>query len=382
MTTDYYERLVVLPTATYFDQLLELTGPSKVARSILLARAEALLELERGMPDKKRINQIRDTFRESPSEFYRFVSTFLADFPPELLETDRYKIVDGLTITVKPQLEFLKVNEEGLWIRHLTFQPTRLISENDALKLAWLNAKGVEIVPFSIYEFLRSAMVCYRAGVLPGAIALAAIAFEATLKETLKRRDALWIERQGFKTSLGQIDAYREDEQVRFEVKIEGAAQKLRDHFKNHQPRGPKGWLGNVKFQVRRDIIDKTPSSERRELALIPNVNQDRDLLASNIRNNPTKIAADRFEQYNNIASARGLFLIDSFSPESAEVLRQVRNKIIHWDDDEIENIEIDGVLLIDFIQDVRSVQTTLANLAEFVSNSFYDVESMVEKAK
>jgi hypothetical protein len=261
----------------------------------------------------------------------------------------------------------------------LTFQLEPFDLKSDTLGLAWLNEGEDEIVPFSLYEFLRSAMVCYRAGHYLGAIALAAIAFEASLKEALKKAGRLWIEEQQYKLTPGRIDAYRQGEDVRLEITIKGATMDFREYFNNQSPKDQEGRLGSVKFNIRRKQNYEDPSIEHRELALIPKPLY-RDLFASNLRDIPKRKKADRFIQYIQLAEKYGYFQEAIFSGESADVLRQVRNKIVHWDEKNPNEL-IGGMLLSDYIQEPRRVRTILADLAWFVSYLFEEAEEAGEKA-
>lgn len=372
MTRTYADRLATVPTATNFDQLLALTGPSAVARAILLDRARILLQLDLG---SGKDTDIKRALAESPLEFYRLVSNFLADFPAELIETDRDKIVDGLTIEVEPQSEFLKVNEDGLWLRYLTFQTPPADLESDALKLAWLDAKGSEIVPFSIYEFLRAAVTCYRAGLFPGALALGAIALEASLKDTLRRANRHLIERRDYKTASGRIDAYPKGEDIQFRITIEGAPLKLKEYFDNQRTDEAQYHLGNIKFNIRRRNSDEE-SADQRVLELIPKSEEHEKLFAPDtLVETPTRREARRFAQLCDLAEQYGYFQSENFNPESVYVLRQVRNRIVHWDEQQINDAQIREMSLRDYITEPHRVQKTLADLAEFVSYLFESAE-------
>lgn len=368
MMRTYADRLATVPTGSNFDQLLALTGSSEVARETLLYRARILLQLDLGSGKDA---DIKRALAESPLEFYRLVSNFLADFPEELLEIDRVKIADGLTIEVEPQSEFLKVNEDGLWLRYLTFQTPPADLESDALKLAWIDAKGSEIVPFGIYEFLRTAVTCYRAGLFPGALALGAIVLEASLRDALRRANRHLIERRDYKTASGQIDAYLKGEDIQFQITIKGAPLRLREYFDNQRRDEAQYHLGNIKFSIRRRNSDEE-SEDRQVLELIPKSKEHEKLFAPDtLVETPGSREARRFAQFCDLAEKYGYFQSENFNPESAEDLRKIRNHIVHWDEQQIDDAQIREMPLQDYITQPHRVQKTLADLAEFVSYLF-----------
>lgn len=365
----------------HFAQFLGLIGNDKDKRDALVD----VYAQELGDPvwGAYTLEQVKNDIQQEPMRLFMLVSALLADPPQELGLDDQRKITHGLHVILLHNVEYLTVTNDGVWIRELVLDAPQGLVPQQTLRFNRYEYRlnsGIsvdEIVPVSVFNYLKSAVVCYHAKLFPTALALAAIAFEACLREVLRGlgRDIITL-LPPYKPATVQVDAHLDGGQPKLSFKVKGACQDIRQYFMQNPPTGMGGFLGNVKFDI---IRDKLPSggsgtgSSRKVSLRIKADHRYVDLLSSSQQETtPRQQRADKFADFNKAAEQAGRLQAKQLSPNSAEVLRQVRNYLVHWDETSLQEVLSNGQTVLQYISNQNTVRSTLVNVADFVSSEYY----------
>jgi len=361
----------------HFRQLLRLLDRHDYMQSALLNTYVQ----ELGEPDWRdySLDQLRQDVEAEPILYFMLVSLFLGDPPPMLNFTDRMGIADSLRIAIS-DFERLSVTDNGVWLRELVHDPPDDTVGAQPLRIARyeyrLNSRAGtdEIVPFAVFDYLKSSVVCYRTRIYTAALALAAIAFEACLREVLRgrHRDVITLP-PPYRPAKAQVDAYLFKERPTLVFKVKGACQDLQQYF---QERGcnNKRFLGNIKFDITRDELLSSEGQSRVPLRLEAD-RQYVDLLSSDqLETTHRQRNADKFSEFNEAAERAGRLQARRLPLASAEVIRQVRNYLVHWDESCLEEELRNGQTVREYIADTDTVRSTIEDVVSFISNEYYEL--------
>jgi hypothetical protein len=373
MITNAYEDCLDFSTQRYFKSFLELLGKQKEHGKLLTSYAQALF----GDQTLKGLSDLRKLLDESPIAFFFLASHYFADPPSMLSSTDRIRVAENLVVPVQTGFEYLTMTDSGLWLRNLS------VSKNDqdaeeVLVLSWYAPQSPDIVPLSIYQFMKSAALCFRSDLFQGTLTLAAIAFEACLRQAIIEHGIhiLQVGRK-YPPIKAQIDAYNDDPQVRLGITLKGATERLEDYFEHKANHAGKDWLGNFVFRIAREDLLTDDGEQVKLWVDVPQ--EKRSYLCSDKVTTPGNKHADRFKEFTAIAEQHGWFREAIIPGDSAEVIRLVRNKLVHWDDSSLDDTDIDGMTLREHINDRNRVLGTLKDLALFISEIYEGLAALTK---
>jgi len=390
MPTSYVHQSGV-PMSKYFDQFMELLGAEK-------AKREALQRLytgeigDRSLEDYT-IGQIKEDITYNPMRFFALVSALLGTPPRALSVDDRLRIANGLEITVRSQSEYLKVTDQGVWLRELVLKPPH--DPHDEVRVGVhryeyhlsMETGSTEIVPTPVLQYLRSAIICFNEAMLMAAAALAAIAFEACLRAVLRGlgHNTRTLP-PSYKPGRARIKPYLTGQELQLSFEVRDGCCDIREHFLKDSPCETASSMGSVKF----NIVRQAPKSEgstgnipKRVSLIIKTDRETADLLTSDqhYETGKTKILRS-FREFSKAADRHGMFRASQLSPETRETLLQVRNYLIHWDPSRLNQILHAGQTVADYINDPLTINKTLQDVTDFISNKYYSlrVHQMIEK--
>ena len=299
MITNEYVDFLDFPTKSYFRNFLRLIGKRDEHKELILSQARELF----GDESLVSLRELSSLFEEDPVAFFYLVSHYMDDPPVILSAEDRYRVAKNLEVPVRSEIEYLTITDTGRWLRNLNVGDNLKASES-ILQLSWYAPELPDIVPMSIFQFIKSATHCFRAGLFQGALTLAAIAFEASLRQAINEYGIQVIEIGRKYTPIRvQIDAFNDDPQVKFGIKLKGAKEKLADYFEGKADESSRHWLGNFDFRINREDL---LMEEGDYVKLWVDVSEHkRDFLSSDVTT-PTDKSADRFSEFNEIAYQHG----------------------------------------------------------------------------
>jgi hypothetical protein len=381
MPTDYVQQSGT-PVQEHFAQLLDLIGGNREKRKALLfVYAEELGDPAQGGYTLKQVEQ---DILDKPMRFFMLVSALLADPPVALDAADRQRIVQGLRIPLVPDREYLAVTDTGIWLRELAVEPS------SSKEPVWLQIARYEyllsgpsgdrgIVPMFVYQYLKSAASCYREELLPAAVALAAIAFEACLREVLKGFGHDMIECQPpYKPAHARVKAYLTGQLPSLSFDVAGACRDIHEHVLRSAPKGPQNYLGTIKF----DIVREDPPTRGANTGTSPRVClriradcPTADLLSSDERETTHgHREAKKFVEFCEAARRSGHFLARRVAPDTVDTLREVRNHLVHWDESSLNTKLRNGQTVDEYANTEQTVRTTIRDVAGFISGEYYDL--------
>jgi len=350
----------------HFTQLLRLLDPDRGKRDALVESAKEIM----GEQEDYMLAQVKDDIQQDPLLFFKLVSKFLGDPPRPLKADDRKRVAEGLRVPVRTD-EHLVVDYDGIWQRELVLDDDLPLWVRINRYGYWLGAD--EIVPMPVLDYLKPATVCYRGGLFPAALVLGAIALEACLREVLNKRGLDKIA-PAYKSAQARVDAYLCGGQPQFLLKMTGASLALEEHFMTKTPRGP-GFLDTITFRIRRVEKGNAGSSAKVYLTIETNDPQNVDLLSSNEREN-TPGKANKFREFNERAE-QTLFREEPLPEISADVIRRVRNYVVHWDESKLAEELPDGQTVGQYITDRSKVRSTLTHIVDFISGVYYKLREV-----
>lgn len=374
MADQYAAQLGHLSIDDYLDKFLRLVGP-QFAR-VVAEYYTGAQEPGNDIPDLKALTPL---LASDSVTFFQLVSAFVADPPPLLDRRVLRLIADEMVIVVDDEHEFLTIDDRGVWYRQIMMQK-RDYEPAYALSVPWLNHVAEDIVPLDIYDYLKSAVVCFRNRLFTGALTLAAIAFEATLKEgvRLAELDDKILEGYTYQPVQAVIEAFAEPEDatISLELNIEGANRDLRSHFRGQRADPESNWIGDLKLRIVRADRLISDNKERVTLTLQTNQNEEAEYFSSGPRN-PKHRKAGRFIEFNSIAEQYGWFARGRLVHITAEVLRRMRNRLVHWEREALDKqIEGTDLTLRTILQDSREVENILHDVSGLIGDVYFRVNS------
>lgn len=367
MPSSYIKSVPSVDIQNLFDRLVQQL-PSKREHSAL---AE-IYTSEFGDPALDySLPQIRDELLIRPIQLFDLVS-FLLRNPPSFLNDveTRERLAQALTIDIS-DFERIRVTEFGVWVRELDLDLQTSIQINRYEYYPGFTTDEItEITSTPIYNYLKSAVVCFRSDLLPSALALSAIAFEACLREVLTGIDRHSLPQPPlFKRSSARVDAHLDNitgEPVLF-FNVQGTVQSIRDFFRAHEPKGPKQFLGSVRLKICRE-------DRSNDLRLMVD-SRYIDLLSSDeLEARPTHRPAKNFSEFIQVAELAGRLKARRLPWNSAEVIRKVRNILVHWSKDALAEPLNPAITIGDYINGPDTVRATIADVASFISDEYYDL--------
>lgn len=374
MVDQYAAQLGHLSIADYLDKFLQLVG-----QQFVRVVAEYYTGPQDPKSDTPDLKTLATLLASDPVTFFQLVSSFIADPPPLLDRRVLRQITDEMVITVDDRREFLTIDDRGVWYRQIMIQK-RGYDPAFALSIPWLNHTREDIVPLDIYHYLKSAAVCFQNGLFAGSLTLAAVAFEATLKEgvRLAKLDDKILEGYTYQPVQAVIDAFGkpEDDSVYLELKVKGAKKDLRSRFHRQSKNVSSSWIGNLKFHIIR--MDRLIGGTKEEVTLILQTSHDdeADYFSPNPRE-PKHRKAKTFVEFNSVAEEYGWFARGRLLHITAEVLRRMRNRLVHWEREALDQkIEGTDLTLRAILQNPDRVQDILKDVSGLVGDVYFRVNS------